>query len=75
MAEFLYDYTGDDELENAFQNAAAFVKKMRNLSDEKKLAVYGLFKQVCVIYQLKCAMYVKAVLQAGLDLKSRILMH
>ena len=61
MAEFLYDYTGEGELENAFQNAAEFVKKMRNLTDEKKLAFYGLFKQVCVIYQLKCVMYVKAV--------------
>ena len=54
MADFEdEDELGADELGNIFETASDFVKTLRSLSDEKKLAFYGLFKQVCGFLFLK----------------------
>ena len=47
MAEYFDEVVLDaEDLEKLFQAATEFVKTMRNLSDEKKLAFYALYKQV-----------------------------
>ena len=38
-----------DDLEKLFQAATEFVRTMKNLSDEKRLTFYALFKQVCFL--------------------------
>jgi len=47
MAEYFDEVVLDaEDLEKLFQAATEFVRTMRNLSDEKKLAFYALYKQV-----------------------------
>ena len=41
-----------DDLEKLFQAATEFVRTMKNLSDEKRLTFYALFKQVCFLITL-----------------------
>ena len=48
MAEYFDEVVLDaEDLEKLFQAATEFVRTMKNLSDEKKLTFYALFKQVC----------------------------
>ena len=47
MAEYFDEVVLDKEdLEKLFQAATEFVRTIRNLSDEKKLTFYALYKQV-----------------------------
>ena len=50
MAEYFDEVVLDaEDLEKLFQAATEFVRTMRNLSDEKKLAFYALYKQVSTL--------------------------
>lgn len=52
-----------DDLEKLFQAATEFVRTMKNLSDEKRLTFYALFKQVCFLYNLVyvCSRHVSSI--------------
>ena len=51
MAEYFDEVVLDaEDLEKLFQAATEFVRTIRNLSDEKKLSFYALYKQVGSFY-------------------------
>lgn len=50
MAEYFDEVVLDaEDLEKLFEAATEFVRTIKNLSDEKKLTFYALYKQVCII--------------------------
>lgn len=50
MAEYFDEVVLDaEDLEKLFEAATEFVRTIKNLSDEKKLNFYALYKQVCII--------------------------
>ena len=51
MAEYFDEVVLDaEDLEKLFQAATEFVRTARNLSDDKKLTFYALYKQVCTLF-------------------------
>ena len=53
MAEYFDEVVLDTEdLEKLFQAATEYVRTMKNLSDEKKLTFYALYKQASVLNAL-----------------------
>ena len=48
MAEYSQEVlVNDEDLQGLFQAATEFVRTLKNISDEQKLMLYGLYKQVC----------------------------
>lgn len=62
MAEYFDEVVLDaEDLEKLFQAATEFVRTMRNLSDEKKLAFYALYKQVGPLIFLVNILFVSSI--------------
>lgn len=56
MAEYFDEVVLDaEDLEKLFQAATEYVRTIKNLSDEKKLTFYALFKQVGSFYVILSA--------------------
>ena len=66
MAEYFDEVVLDaEDLEKLFQAATEFVRTMRNLSDEKKLAFYALYKQVSPLNFILNTLFVGSIFPNG----------